>query len=214
MYSTTFKNAYFRQQATRMNGLIDIALAKLAVLDASGDTDAPFFVPLADSARLAQMDLTIHHSNLQPRELVKNDGTAEGSSPVVSVRPQSLSPGDEKGFGASMFLTVKSFLSVRAVRATESMDAIDFCSSNNSTPCNLQQMTVPLLVTAMGGHYFIRDAEQYFDMAVSPDKDYYVIEGATHGGTPCTACQTTPNQYANATKNRFDVIRNWMNARY
>ena len=214
VYSAAFKNNYFRQQATRMNGLIDIALGKLAQLDATGDSDAPFIVPLADNARLGQLDLSIHHSTLQPRKLVKNDGSVEANFPVVSVRPASLVPGDEKGFGSTMFLTVKSFLSVRAVRATESMDAIDFCSSNNSTPCNLQQMTVPLLVTAMGGHYFIRDAEQYFDMTVSPDKDYYVIEGATHGGTPCTACQTTPNQYANATKNLFDLMRNWMNVRY
>ena len=102
---------------------------------------------------------------------------------------QSLSPSGEEGFGSSMFLTVKSFLSVRAVRSTDSMDGIDFCSSNNSTPCNLQQMTVPVLVAAMGAHYFIRDAEQYFDMAVSPDKDFYVIEGATQGGTPSTACR-------------------------
>ena len=214
VYSEAYKSKYFKQQSTRMNGLIDIALAKLAEVDATGAGDAPFFVPLADNARLGQIDLTIHHSTLQPRKLLKNDGSVVSNLPVVSVRPQSLSPGDEQGFGSSMFLTVKSFLSVRAVRSTDSMNAIDFCSSNNSTPCNLQQMTVPLLVTAMGGHYFIRDAEQYFDMAVSPDKDFYVIEGATHGGTPCTACQTTPNQYSNATKNLFDLMGNWMNARY
>src|SRR5437762_2268788 len=91
---------------------------------------------------------------------------------------------------------------------------IDWCSSNNTTPCNLQQMTVPLLVTTMAGHYFIRDAEQYFDMAASPDKDYYVIEGATHGGTECTACETTPGQYSNATKNLFDLMQRWINARF
>ena len=39
----------------------------------------------------------------------------------------------------------------------------------------------------MGGHYFIRDAEQYFDMAASRDKDFYVIEGATHGGVVTSA---------------------------
>ena len=120
----------------------------------------------------------------------------------------------ETGFGSTMFLTVKSFLSVRAVRSTESMGDIIWCSSNNSTPCNLQNMTIPLLVTAMGGHYFIRDAEQYFDMARSADKDFYVIEGATHGGTECTACETTPHQYSNATKNLFDLMASWMNARF
>ncbi len=70
--------------------------------------------PWENSARLAEMDLVIHHSTPQPRKLVKNDGTVDSSSPVVSVRPQSLSPGGEKGFGSSMFLKVKSCLSVRA----------------------------------------------------------------------------------------------------
>ena len=66
----------------------------------------------------------------------------------------------------------------------------------------------------MGGHYFMRDAEQYFDMAVSPDKDFYVIEGATHGGTECTACETTPGQYSNSQKNFFDHVTGWINARF
>jgi len=96
------------------------------------------------------------------------------------------------------------------------MDGIDFCSSNNSTPCNLQNMlpTTPLMVFAMGGHYFIRDSEQFFDMAASTDKDFMVIEGAAHGLTPCTACQTSPGQYSNVTKNLFNQTAAWMNARF
>jgi hypothetical protein len=213
-YSDSFKTRYFQAQSDRMNFLISEALDRLAAVEAAGDTDAPFIVPLADNARLSQIDLSIHHGTLQPRKLVKNDGSVDASSPVASVRVQSLSPGDEDGFGSMMFLTLKSFLSVRAVRSTSSFDGVDWCSSNNSTPCNLQQMTVPLLVTTMGGHYFIRDSEQYFDMAVSPDKDFYVIEGATHGGTECTACETTPGQYSNATKNLFNLMAVWMNARF
>jgi hypothetical protein len=34
----------------------------------------------------------------------------------------------------------------------------------------------------MGGHYFIRDSEVFFDMAASVDKNFLVIEGASHGG--------------------------------
>jgi hypothetical protein len=213
-YSDSFKSGYFKAQSDRMNFLISQALDRLAAVEAAGDTDAAFIVPLADNARLSQIDLSIHHGTLLPRKLVKNDGSVDASSPVASVRVQSLSPGDEEGFGSTMFLTLKSFLSVRAVRSTSSFDGVDWCSSNNSTPCNLQQMTVPLLVTTMGGHYFIRDAEQYFDMAASPDKDFYVIEGATHGGTECTACETTPGQYSNATKNLFNLMRDWMNTRF
>lgn len=213
-YAETFKGRYFKAQSERMNFLIREALQRLEDIEASGAGDAPFIVPLADNARLGQIDLGIHRSTMAPRKLIKNDASVEGRFPVASVRIASLVPGDEQGFGSTMFLTVKSFLSVRAVRSTDSMNGIDWCSSNNSTPCNLQQMTIPVLVTAMGGHYFIRDAEQYFDMAASADKDYYVIEGATHGGTACTACQTTPGQYGNATKNLFDLMQRWIDARY
>ena len=74
---------------------------------------------------------------------------------------------------------------------------------------------MPLLVLTMGGHYFIRDGEIFFDMAASPDKDYFVVEGATHGGTPCTACSAvTGVSYANATKNLFDRMKLWMDERY
>jgi len=213
-YSDDFKTRYFKAQSARMNYLIDQAQKRLADVEAKGLGDAPFVVPLADNARLSQIDLSIQGSTARPEKLLKNDGTIESRFPVKSVRVQSLEPGDEQGFNSTMFLTVKSFLSVRAVKSTDSMDGIDWCSSNNSTPCNLQQVHVPLLVTAMGGHYFIRDAEQYYDMAASPDKDFYVIEGATHGGTECVPCETTPGQYSNATKNLFDLMQRWMNERF
>jgi hypothetical protein len=213
-YSEAFKTKYFEAQSARMNYLISVAQQRLADAQANGRDDAPFIVPLGDNARLSQIDLSIHHSTLLPRKLLKNDGTIEDRFPVESVRVASLEPADAHSFEATMFLTTRSFLSVRAIKSRNSFFDIDWCSSNNSTPCNLQQVTIPLLVTAMGGHYFIRDAEQYFDMAASPDKDFYVIEGATHGGTECTACETTPGQYDNATKNLFDLMASWMNARF
>ena len=111
-------------------------------------------------------------------------------------------------------MTLKSFLSANAVRAKDSLDDIDWCSSNNSTDCALPNITVPTLVTAMGAHYFIRDSEIHFERSAAHDKDFIVVEGATHGITPCTACETTPGQYANATKNFFDYVTKWVNARF
>jgi hypothetical protein len=213
-FTEGFKNRVFKAQSDRMNRLIAEALSRLADIEARGLGDAPFIVPMADNARMADIDVSIHHGTAQPRKVVRNDGTIEGRFPVEGVRVANLTPDGARGFGATMFLTVKSFLSVRAVRSTDSMEGIDWCSSNNSTNCNLQQVSVPLLVATMGGHYFIRDGEVFFDMAASPDKDYYVIEGATHGGTPCTACETTPGQYSNATRNLFDLMQGWMDARF
>jgi hypothetical protein len=137
-------------------------------------------------------DLTIHRSTAQPRKLLKKDGTIEDQQKVESVRMAGLDPKAARSFEATMFLMAKSFLSVRAMRSMDAMDRIDWCSSNNSTNCNLQRVSTPLLVTAMGGHYFIRDSELFFEMAASRDKDFFVIEGATHNGTPCTSVEGLP----------------------
>ena len=216
-YSDSFKTKYFKAQSDRMNFLIDNALGKLQQIEAGTykypDDDA-FIVPRGDGARLMQADLSIHGSTEEPRKLLKNDGTIEDCCVVNSVRVPTLDPEENEEFGSTMFLTLRSFLSVRAIRSTDSMDNLDWCSSNNSTPCNLQNVTIPLLVTAMGGHYFIRDSEIFFDMAASSDKDFVVIEGASHGGTPCTACETTPGQYSNTVENLFDLMATWINEKF
>jgi len=85
------------------------------------------------------------------------------------------------------------------VRSINSLNEIDDCPSNNSTVCAVRSTWVPELFVAMGAHYFVRDA---------------VIEGATHGFTPCTRCETTPGQYANSVKNLFDYVRGWIAKRY
>jgi len=51
-------------------------------------------------------------------------------------------------------------------------------------------------------------------MAASKDKDFVVIEGATHGIRPCTACERTPGQYGNSVRNFFDYVARWITARF
>ena len=112
----------------------------------------------------------------------------------------------------SIFLSVRSFLSVRAIRSNDSLDNVDWCSSNHSTPCNLQNVSIPLLVMAMGGHYFIRDSEIFFDMAASTDKEFVVVEGATHGLGNCTACAAFhgTGPYTNVPLNLWNYVANWV----
>ena len=111
-------------------------------------------------------------------------------------------------------MTVRSFLSANAIRAKDSLDEVDWCSSNNSTPCAVKSISIPILITAMGAHYFVRDNEIHYDAAASADKELIVVEGATHGFAPCTACETTPGQYSNSQKNFFDYVTRWINARF
>ena len=210
-YSDAFKARYFKAQADRMNRLIATAGARLAAL--GGDNDV-FVVRRGEGGRLMELDPTIHHSTVGARRLLKNDGTVV-TQVVESVRPVGRSTAEQNGtFASARLLTLRSFLSANAVRATNSMDGIDWCSSNNSTPCAVRNISIPVLFTAMGGHYFIRDNEIHYEMAVSADKEFIVIDGATHNITPCTACEKTPGQFSNATRNFFDYVTKWINQRF
>ncbi len=217
LYSDSFRQRYFAAQARRMNKLIDLALGKLEQMKKGTyryPDDDVFLIVKGSGARLMQVDASIHHSTVQPRKLLKNDGSV-ATQIVKSVhRPSMDGEQQNAAFGGVRFLTVRSFLSANAIRAKDSMEEIDWCSSNNSTPCALQAISVPLLITAMGGHYFIRDNEIHYEVAKSKDKDFIVIEGATHGATPCRPCEEKPGQYANSVKNFFDYTRDWINKRF
>jgi hypothetical protein len=112
-------------------------------------------------------------------------------------------------------LTVTSFLSANAMRATDSLDRnqIDWCSSNNSTPCALQNISVPLLITGMGAYYFFPDGEQYYlKYAVSLDKEFIIAAGLVHGITPCGNCPGGP--YNNQVTNYWNYVFNWIRVRF
>ena len=217
-YSDAFKRRYFKAQADRMNRLIDEALAKRKAM-ASGSAPYPdddgMMVTRFEGARLMEIDPTIHHSTVQPRRMLKNDGTIV-TQVVESVRraARGYERRNASFNGGARMMTVRTFLSANAIRAKDSLDEIDWCSSNNSTDCALPKITIPTLVTAMGAHYFIRDSEIHFEVSGSRDKEFIVIEGATHNIDPCVACESTPGQYANSVKNFFDYVSKWITARF
>ena len=47
----------------------------------------------------------------------------------------------------------------------------------------------------MGGNTGIRDNEWLFEQAASRDKDFFVLEGATHNIDPCAECETRKGEY-------------------
>jgi hypothetical protein len=217
-YSEEFRRRYFSAQAARMTRLIDLAAARLRSIENGSysypDDDA-FIVPMGDGAELMLMDPRIHHSTAKPQKLLKNDGTIARQI-VESVRPPQprLAAQNRSFLEGTLFLTLRSFLSANAIRATDSMDNIDVCSTNNSVPCALRVISVPLLITAMGANNYIRFNEIHHDIAHSADKDFVVVEGATHGQTPCVPCESVPGQYSNVVKNFFDYVQTWANQRF
>src|SRR5204862_81793 len=166
-YGPEFQKAYTSAQARRFNEWIDhalyvreqikqgkwiypdnddITIGRGGGSQAGGGSGANLFV----------MDPTISCCTNQPAKLLKDNGT------IVTQIIKSVRIGDPtRAVGNASFddgakdLTVTSFLSANAIRATDSLDndQIDWCSSNNSTPCALRVITKPLLITNMGALY-------------------------------------------------------------
>ena len=217
-YSEEFKQRYFRAQAARMNRLIDDAQQKLrqgATGDGRFPDDDVFLVIRGQGARLVTLDPDLRDKTTQPRQLLKNDGTIV-TRIIESVGPVSPPSPDRNAMfrGGTRFLTLRSFLSANAIRARHAIDDVDHCSTNNSVPCALQSISVPILIAAMGAGSLIRDNEIHYELAASADKEFIVIEGATHNATPCRPCETSWSQYSNTVGNFFDYVRDWINARH
>ena len=228
-YSDEFQNRYYKAQADRMNRLIAMAQDKLARIKAKDygySDDDIVVIPWSGNPGsgaggsesgifVTQPDTPYFNSTARPQKLLQNDGTV-----ATQVVHSAIVPNTKAGAIAAKFrtgtkiFTLRSFLSAQAIRATNSKDGIDWCSSNNSTVCALQSISVPELFMAMGGHYYVGDGERYFDIARSKDKDFVVIEGAQHSFSPCKPCEKTPGQYSNSRKNLFDYTAAWVNARF
>jgi hypothetical protein len=226
-YSKKFQQAYTAAQADRMNNWINQAL-RIRALMAQGQWRFPDNDSIivargggsqaggGDGANLFVPDIDILCCTDKPQKLLRNDGSIV-TEIVKSVRlpNPAVAEGNEEFDGGTKNLTVTSFLSASAIRATDSLDykQIDWCSSNNSVPCALQSISVPILITAMGAHYFHVDAEQFYEnYAASKDKEFVTFAGLTHGITPCTACAGGP--YNNQVTNYWNYLFDWIKTRF
>ena len=45
------------------------------------------------------------------------------------------------------------------------MDGVAWCSTHNSVPFAVQDISVPILITGMQGNYFMRDNEIHYALA-------------------------------------------------
>ncbi len=226
-YSPEFQERYFAAQSARMNRLIEVAEERMRAIRAGAgpypDNDI-FVIPHGGNpgpgpggaSQLHSLDTSVAlRSTSRPRKLLKNDGSIV-EEVVVSVSPAELDTKESTSAfdRGTKLLTLRSFLSTQAVRSRNSLDGIDHCSSNNSTICALASIEVPVLVAGMGGYLFIRDAEEEFEAAATDDKDLIYIEGATHGFSPCVACNPDPLAFSNSEKNLFDYVADWTSRRF
>ena len=122
-YTDAFKNRYFKAQADRMNRLIDDALELSRRIEAGQNIysdDAPFNIPRFDGARLLSLDSSILVTTILPEKLLKNDGSilVQLVESIAPPRPELKEANQTFSDGAREGLTVRSFLSSNAIRAT------------------------------------------------------------------------------------------------
>jgi len=216
-YSKEFQTRFLAAQAQESMDLIARAQDQQAQMKAHGMSRAyedMVLVPTTKTtAWLSRMDPDIDgaRSTARPERLLRNDGSFV-TQKITSVGV-TTARGDGKELETQAFY-VPAYLSSHATRARNSQDDIDYCSSNDSSICAAGFVSVPAMIAAMGGYLFVRDGERLYDHTASKDKEFFVLEGAVHGFTPCEPCATTPGQYDNSVKNLFDYIKTWVDKRF
>jgi len=218
VFSQHFVDTYSRGESRRMNGLIHDALEirqeiELGLRDPADDA----FVFWRDSARLSDFSTGVLCCTVNPARLLKNDGSITAPQIVHTVRvPDPSNKEADEGEDGRQDLKITSFLSANAIRSKHSLYNIDWCSSNNSTICAVRTISVPAVVIAAQGHYFIRDGEQIFEELASTDKEFLVIEGMNHNLANCTACATFhgTGPYTNIPLNLWNYVAAWAKAHF
>ena len=237
-YTKAFSRRYTTAQARRNQHLINEALNLLRKTNKStGDPthlgdDIPFEVVGSSNARLWQPDISLLKYTKKPHVLLARDGSRPVQI-IKSVRPPS---GDREAAldckESTISTNVHIWLGAHALRSTprrytqteNDVTGVDYDSSATSTVTNVKGITVPLIIIAHTGHYFIRPDEIIYDFATSPDKTLAFNEGAVHGGGPCSECALqidptlTPQEatayYGDTFGRSFDFYAEWLNERY
>jgi hypothetical protein len=211
-YSKEFIKRYAEAQAAQMANLIEQARRQAADMKQNGMTRANedlILIPTTkSSAWILRYDPNIEgaRETVRPEKLLRNDGSIvmeKVTSVAVATGPKDTKTLETLSYNAD------AFLQSHTIRGTNSIDGIDYCSSNSSSICGAQFISVPAMVAGMGGYMFVRDSERLYDHLATKDKDLVIIEGALHTFTPCKACEKTPGHYDNSEKNLFDYIRDW-----
>ena len=218
-YSPAFIARYYKAQSAKMNELIakvQATQARMAKGDYAYEDDDLIFLPGGNAviAHAAPKLVPEMISTKKPTKLIKNDGSVVTQIVTSVMVPDEDLAATARTFNGTAVHKLSTFMSSVAIRSRDSLMDIDYCSTINSTTCAVGSVEAPSLFMAMGGYKFLRDHEIMFERSTSKDKDFVVVEGALHGYDPCKRCETTPGQFANSTKNMFDYIRDWTNARF
>lgn len=199
-YPPEFLSRYLAAVHARSDALLADAQAKLsAIKSAKGPykDDEPFVVDgmavNSTGARLNLADPNLMSQTHAPHLILKADGTTpvQIAKSVRAVGATAAADRDTLN-ETTQNTTVKHYLSFLALRTgadyavtVDNVKGIDWRSSANSLPGNVENVTVPTLVMAGTCAIHLVFNEIVFDRSAARDKEFVAVEGATHNFTPC-----------------------------
>ena len=224
-YSSKFIDRYTHAQAEREADLVDAAQdIQQQIANGQGEfsDDAPFPVG-HDAARISTQDTSLLHNTKGQYPLItptSPNGTVQvinsvrvPSASVVPSTPQA----NNAWAGSGKNFTVNTFISNSAIKApdyrltADSIEGVDWSSSNTSTVSNVAGITVPMLFMSMTAHYWVVPSEMYYLAATrSTHKTLAYVFGAIHTFTPCTVCGIPANQIGDTVAETFNYVANWL----
>src|SRR5262244_3490963 len=224
-YSRAFINRYTREQANREANLVITAQdIQQQIASGRGDfsDDSPFPVG-HDAARIWQQDTRLLSRTKGKYPLItptSPNGTVQLINsvrvPSASVVPSSPQANDSFATSGKNY-TVNTFISAGAINApdyrltADSIEGVDWSSSNTATVSNVGGITTPLLIMSMTAHYWVVPSEMYYLAATkSAHKTLAYVFGAIHTFTPCTVCGIPANEIGDTVAETFNYVANWL----
>ena len=224
-YSEAFKKKFFAAQAARNNAVVQRALEREAAIKAGKGKfadDEPFLIPGGTRyGKIYRPDLSLLQHTKTAHMLMKGDGS-QVTEVIHSVRvPSGNEPVSQKLKDGALETSVNRFLHTFATRALpnyavteDSVTGIDWSSNYNNLPGAAPGITVPMLLIANTGHYWLVSAEMGYNLAGSKDKTIAYAEGAVHGFPPCVPCEKTPGQFGDPVGHIFNYSADWLDKRF
>lgn len=223
-YSDEFVQRFFAGQRARSNRLIQAGLDRLSAIEAGYGNytdDEPFVVPGMSQWRmnnkLYPQDIRFMAHTRGEWPLLHGDNSAS-IQVVYSLR----TPTNDTSLTGSLadgaqVATVREFLVSYAVRTTEgygydadSVFGIDWSSSYNCPPGNIQYVSAPLLTMGMTASWEYLAAETIYENAAGTDKTIAFVEGANHMFETETELEEYPGQFGDTMKTVYDYVDGWL----
>lgn len=224
VFNEEFIRKFQMAQGKRNNDILKYALERLEAIEkgrGNYEDDEPFIIPGAAQGfrnnKLFAQDIRLMSHTQDQHKLLHAKGYISYEV-VNSVRhpenPISFTGNLHEG---ARIMTVKNYLSSYAVRVKEnygydedSVWGIDWDSTYNCPPGNVQKIRVPTLVMGMTAGWEYLASETIFNMSGSEDKDIAFVEGATHKFTPAKECELVPGQYGDTMETIHNYIDDWL----